>query len=138
MVYTTSGASADVAGGGIRLNMIPRDGGNTLNGSLFLGYQDQSFQSDNVTDDLIARGLRTSDGIGKLFNVEGAVGGPIKKDKVWFFVSARNFLLDTLPANTFNGVAGTGLASWRRRRSRTSAGVDAQSIRSIQARLTGR
>ena len=30
MVYTTSGASADVAGGGIRLNMIPRDGGNTL------------------------------------------------------------------------------------------------------------
>ena len=28
MVYTTSGASADVAGGGVRLNMIPRDGGN--------------------------------------------------------------------------------------------------------------
>ncbi len=109
MVYTTSGASADVAGGGVRLNMIPRDGGNTLNGSLFLGYQNQSFQSDNVTDDLIARGLRTSDGIGKLSNVEGAVGGPIKKDKVWYFVSARNFLLDTLPANTFNGVAGTGI-----------------------------
>src|SRR5829696_3675098 len=33
MVYTTSGASADVAGGGVRLNMIPRDGGNTMNGS---------------------------------------------------------------------------------------------------------
>ena len=30
MVYTTSGASADVSGGGVRLNMIPRDGGNTL------------------------------------------------------------------------------------------------------------
>ena len=30
MVYTTSGASADVAGGGVRLNMIPRDGGNTV------------------------------------------------------------------------------------------------------------
>ena len=27
MVYTTSGAAADVAGGGIRLNQIPRDGG---------------------------------------------------------------------------------------------------------------
>ena len=65
MVYTTSGASADVSGGGVRLNMIPRDGGNQLSGSLFLGYQDQSFQSDNVTDDLRARGLRTADGIGK-------------------------------------------------------------------------
>ena len=29
MVYTTSGASADVSGGGVRLNMIPRDGGNS-------------------------------------------------------------------------------------------------------------
>src|SRR5512138_142846 len=38
MVYTTSGASADVAGGGVRLNMIPRDGGNTISGSLFYGY----------------------------------------------------------------------------------------------------
>ena len=55
MVYTTSGASADVAGGGVRLNMIPRDGGNTLSGSLFLGYQNKSFQSNNVTDDLIKR-----------------------------------------------------------------------------------
>ena len=52
MVYTTSGASADVAGGGVRLNMIPRDGGNQISGSVFLGYQDKSFQSDNVTDDL--------------------------------------------------------------------------------------
>ena len=81
MVYTTSGASADVAGGGVRLNMIPRDGGNKPSGSLFLGYQTQSFQSNNVTQDLMNRGLRTSDGIGKLYNIEGAFGGPIKKDK---------------------------------------------------------
>src|SRR6478609_1026046 len=72
MVYTTSGASADVAGGGVRLNMIPRDGGNTFSGSLFLGYQNDSFQSDNITDDLIKRGVRTADGIGKLANTEGA------------------------------------------------------------------
>ena len=49
MVYTTSGASADVSGGGVRLNMIPRDGGNTMNGSVFAGYQNKSFQTDNLT-----------------------------------------------------------------------------------------
>src|SRR6266487_1884117 len=32
MVYTTSGAAADVSGGGVRLNMIPRDGGNRFSG----------------------------------------------------------------------------------------------------------
>src|SRR4029077_13546529 len=56
MVYTTSGAAADVSGGGVRLNMIPRDGGNKLRGSLFSGYQNRSFQTDNLTQSLKDRG----------------------------------------------------------------------------------
>ena len=64
--------------------MIPRDGGNKPSGSLFLGYQKKSFQSDNLTQDLMDRGLKSSDGIGKLYNVEGAFGGPIKKDRIWY------------------------------------------------------
>ncbi|MFN8066745.1 MAG: TonB-dependent receptor [Vicinamibacterales bacterium] len=134
MVYTTSGAGADVSGGGVRLNMIPRDGGNTVSGSLFLGYQNESFQADNVTDELIARGVRTADGIGKLANVEGAFGGPIKKDKVWYFASARNFILDTLPANTFYGAEGTG-SNFVAPTPTSEKAVDPQSIRSVQARI---
>jgi hypothetical protein len=122
MVYTTSGASADVSGGGIRLNMIPRDGGNRVSGSVFSGYQTKSFQTDNLTQSLKDRGLKSADGINKLYNVEGALGGPIKKDKVWFFASARTFHLDTLPADTFNADG--------------SPGVDPQKINSIQARVT--
>ena len=135
MVYTTSGASADVAGGGVRLNMIPRDGGNRPSGSLFLGDQRKDFQSNNVTQDLINRGLKTSDGIGKLYNVEGAFGGPIKNDKVWFFGSLRDFVLDTLPANTFVGQAGTETPTSAALPSSVQ-GVDPQSIRSFQARVT--
>ena len=135
MVYTTSGASADVAGGGVRLNMIPRDGGNVPSGSLFLGDQRKSFQSNNVTQDLINRGLKTSDGIGKLYNIEGSFGGPIKKDKVWVFGSLRDFALDTLPANTFVGQAGTETPTSAALPSSVQ-GVDPQSIRSFQARVT--
>ena len=102
MVYTTSGAAADVSGGGVRLNMIPKDGGNTFNGSVFAGYQNKSFQTDNLTDELKARGLKSADGIDKLSNVEASLGGPIKKDRIWFFMSARTFHLDTLPADVFN------------------------------------
>ena len=134
MVYTTSGASADVSGGGVRLNQIPRDGGNIVSGSLFLGYQNESFQGNNINDDLIKRGVRTADGIGKLANVEGAFGGPIKKDKVWYFASARNFILDTLPANTFYGAEGTG-SNFVAPTPTSEKGVDSQSIRSVQARV---
>ena len=111
MVYTTSGAAADVSGGGVRLNMIPKDGGNVFNGSFFAGYQDKSFQTDNLTDELIARGLRSADGIDKLSNFEASLGGPIKKDRIWFFLSARTFHLDTLPADAFNADGSPGRRS---------------------------
>ena len=134
MVYTTSGAGADVSGGGVRLNMIPRDGGNIVSGSLFSGYQDKSFQSSNLTDDLKRRGVKTPDGIRKLYNVEGSLGGPIKKDKIWFFGSARTFHLDTLPADALVGIPGTALPN-RAPTPSSTPGVDPQKINSFQARI---
>ena len=134
MVYTTSGAGADVSGGGVRLNMIPRDGGNVYNGSLFSGYQNKSFQTSNLTDDLKARGVKTPDGIEKLYNIEGSLGGPIRKDKLWFFGSARTFHLNTLPADALVGIPGTALPN-RAPTPGTERGVDPQSINSFQARL---
>src|SRR6186997_584407 len=109
MVYTTSGAGTDVSGGGVRLNMIPRDGGNIFSGSGFIGYQNKSFQSDNLTDDLKKRGLTTPDGIDKLSNFEGSIGGPIMKNRVWFAGSARTFHLDTLPADAQATIPGSAL-----------------------------
>src|SRR5262245_14212126 len=134
MVYTTSGANADASGGGVRLNMIPRDGGNKLNGSFFTGYQSQDFQSDNLTTDLKNRGLRTPDGIEKLYNIEGSFGGPIKTDKVWFFGSARAFHLNTLPADSVVGIPGTALPN-RAPTPSSERGVDPQSINSFQAHI---
>jgi hypothetical protein len=134
MVYTTSGANADVAGGGVRLNMIPRDGGNRVNGSVFGGYQQKSFQSDNLTDELKARHLTTPDGIDKLSNVEGSIGGPIKRDTIWFFGSARAFHLNTLPADALVGIPGTAGPNHAPTPS-GEPGVDQQSINSFQLRL---
>jgi hypothetical protein len=134
MVYTTSGASADVSGGGVRLNMIPRDGGNRTSGSVFSGYQKKGFQTDNLTQALQDRGLRSTDGIKKLYNVEGALGGPIKKDKIWYFASFRTFHLDTLPADVFYA-AGPATATAAPPRG-TESGVDPQKINSAQARIT--
>jgi hypothetical protein len=136
MVYTTSGASADVSGGGVRLNMIPRDGGNRMTGSLFTGYQNKSFQSDNLTAELKTRGLKSADGIDKLYNIEGSLGGPIKKDKVWFFGSARAFHLNTLPADALNAIPGTTAPNRAPTPDVNSPGVDPQSINSFQARIT--
>ena len=131
MVYTTSGAAADVSGGGVRLNMIPSDGGNTFNGSVFVGYQNKSFQTDNLTDELKARGLRSADGIDKLSNFEGVARRPDQEgqDLVLRCRRARSTSTRCRPTSSTLGPA-RDAAPLRHR-----AGVDPQSINSAQARI---
>jgi hypothetical protein len=100
MVYQTSGANADVDAGGVRLNMIPKRGGNQFSGSL--SALQKVYQSNNLTQDLINRGLTVTDRIDTLYNLEGGVGGKIKRDRLWYFVSGRLTRLNSPVADTFN------------------------------------
>src|SRR2546425_3100598 len=58
VTYQTSGLGADVSGGGVKINMIPKEGGNRFSGSLFVGGTDGKWQGNNVTPALTARGLQ--------------------------------------------------------------------------------
>ena len=60
VVVETSGASAEAGSGGVQVNIIPKDGGNTLSGGFNVSYSGPSLQNGNLTDALRARGL-TSD-----------------------------------------------------------------------------
>ena len=97
----TAALGAEVSAGGPHLNLIPREGGNTITGATYVGYTGHSFQSDNLTQDLISRGLRTPDAVDKIFDVNLSLGGPIKKDRLWFFASHRNVGNDNIVANSF-------------------------------------
>jgi carboxypeptidase family protein len=89
IVVETSGMSAEAMTGGVQVNIISRDGGNKLSGSLNLAYTGPKLQMGNLTDELRARGLNTDISIRKSYDYGGALGGPIKKDKLWFFTAHR-------------------------------------------------
>jgi carboxypeptidase family protein len=99
--YQTSAVTAEVSGGGVRVNMIPREGGNRFNGSLFANFSNSGLQGSNLSDDLKAAGLTSVDKIDKLWDSNFSQGGPLKKDKVWFFGSFRNFGIWAPVAETF-------------------------------------
>jgi hypothetical protein len=122
--YQTSGISAENSSGGVRLNMIPREGGNTFSGSFNASYRPGQWQSDNVTQRLIDRGLKAGSGnaTDKIEEYTFGQGGPIKKDRLWFFVSGRYFRVNNFIANSFFNDG--------------SQAIDDQLIKSGLARLT--
>ena len=82
-----SGNTAEVPTGGVRINIVPREGGNAFNGTLFASIATHGMQGSNFTDDLRNQGLRTPDAVRKLWDFNPGFGGPIRRNKVWFYVS---------------------------------------------------
>jgi hypothetical protein len=85
----TTSLSADLPTGGVRINFIPRDGGNQFANSAFFAFATQGLQGDNFSDELRTAGLPTPTKIVNNFDFNEAFGGPIKRDKVWFWFSTR-------------------------------------------------
>src|SRR5579884_1759027 len=136
MVYQTGGGVADTPTGGLRINVIPKEGGNDFHGSLFFGYESTSLQSDNLTSYLKANGVGAVDKIGLYRDINTTIGGPIKKDKLWFFSSARFFTVNKPIANTFYVPTGQTYASCVKGTVSCEQGVDPQRINSVLLRLT--
>jgi len=88
--FTLSGGLGEAETGGINLNIVPKTGGNRFGGEFFGGAAGRWSQSDNVDDSLRALGITTA-GIVKNWDINGSVGGPIKKDLLWFYANARDF-----------------------------------------------
>ena len=140
MSYQTSGAGADVSPGGVRMNIVPRDGGNRFASTFFGAWTDKAWQGDNLSDDIVARGLRNGPGVERIYDFNLAVGGPIKKDKLWFFTSGRMWSVDAPVADTFVPPSGTsyrnGVAGCRNGTLQCETGIDDQKIKSGLLRLT--
>jgi hypothetical protein len=101
MVYQTGGGTVDSPTGGVKINLIPKTGGNSISGSIFQGYESSSLQANNLTDRLAGLGVKSVDKIGKYNDTNFTLGGPIMKDKIWFFGSGRIFIVNKPIAGTY-------------------------------------
>jgi hypothetical protein len=110
MVFQTTSAGADVSAGGVRQNMVPRQGGNDFHGSFNAYGSRHTWQAASITPDLIARGLTKGDSLDGLYDVEGGMGGKIIQDKLWWFAAARKISANTAIADTFYSDGSQGVS----------------------------
>jgi hypothetical protein len=108
----TGAVSAELPTGGVRVNYIPKDGGNRLSGTMVFGFGNGAMQSDNFTDQLRAAGLGTPNALKRSYDYNPGLGGPILRDRLWFHGAYKKQLSESYPAGAFANLNAGDPNSW--------------------------
>jgi hypothetical protein len=128
--------SAEMETGGIRLNVVPREGGNAFTGSLFLTGANHSFQGDNYTQELQDLGLGQPNSLKLVYDLNGSGGGRILRDKLWFYSSARGQTNQNYVAGIYENLNAGDPAKWTYEPDMSRQGVFFITHKSVNTRLT--
>src|SRR5262245_1095582 len=89
VVFNLSGGLGEATTGGPQMNIIGKQGGNLFSGSFFVSGSGDNFVGSNLSAAQEAQGLTVPLVPLKLWDVNPSVGGPIIRDKLWFFGTYR-------------------------------------------------
>ena len=89
VVLTATGGLGEAEVGGPIVNLVPRTGGNTFQHRYQGSGMTGAMQSSNYTQALKDAGLRTPAITNYLWDMSLSNGGPLKKNRLWFFYSTR-------------------------------------------------
>jgi hypothetical protein len=92
IAITVGGGLGESDIGGPVMNIIPRSGGNSFNGTAFYNNAGEWSSGDNLTSEIQALNpnLRANPGVLKTYDWSVSYGGPIKRDRLWFFANYRD------------------------------------------------
>jgi hypothetical protein len=95
VVYSSGADSVDMQFPGLYVDLVPKDGGNRFNGYLFADFTYGPWSASNLTPKLQARGITDVPKVFHISDFNPGLGGPIRKDKLWFYGAYRYQALDT-------------------------------------------
>jgi hypothetical protein len=99
--FSTNIDSAEAGQPGMRINLVPRDGGNDFHASVFGKYTRGEWQSNNIDDALFAQGVTAPAKTPKQWDVNPSGGGPISRDRLWYYFTYQNIGVDTVQTGSF-------------------------------------
>jgi hypothetical protein len=131
----TAGRSAEAETGGIRMNLIPREGGNTFRGIFSANGAIQAFEGNNISQDLIDSGLPKGaiNSNKALWEWNPTLGGPIFRNRLWFFGTYTGLRSENYIGGLFYNV---DPAAWRYQADSTRQGYNELWARDAAVRFT--
>ena len=101
MAFQYSANSAETETGGVRINMIPKEGANVFSGMAFTTFTGSGLQANNLSDEQIAAGLRDPNIVDEVWSINPNIGGPIVQDRLWFFLAHTTQRANIFPAGSY-------------------------------------
>lgn len=114
--YRIGALPADIGPSGVYMNMITKDGSNQIHGTLFANGAGGGMQSNNVDSVLVAKlrknitnqaalnnpNLQLGNPTTINYDYNGQIGGPLLRDKLWYFGSFRWWKVNNIVSGAFN------------------------------------
>ena len=130
-VLVTGGLGESETGGPVA-NIVPKSGGNMFSGSAFYSGTSSRFQGSNIDAALRGAGIQDPPTVRSNWDTNGALGGPIKRDRLWFFGNVRSVGLAQVVSGAIKPNLNIGDASkW------LYAPDTSVEVRSIESKLDG-
>jgi len=99
--FQVTGGLGEAGTGGPQMNLIPREGGNRFGGTMFFNFAGDGWQGSNLSGAQKDLGLREINKLVKTWDINPMFGGPVMRDRLWFFATARHFYTENTVAGIF-------------------------------------
>ena len=107
-----TGGLGEAGTGGPQMNLVPREGGNSFRGSFLTNFAGDGWQGSNLSAQQKALGLREINKLVKTWDINPMFGGPLKRDRLWFFLTARHFVTKNTVAQIFINRNAFDITKW--------------------------
>ncbi|MEZ5319557.1 MAG: carboxypeptidase regulatory-like domain-containing protein, partial [Vicinamibacterales bacterium] len=101
----TGGGDVSVQSSGLSINLVTKSGSNVFKGTAVGTFENDAMQGSNVDEALFNRGaggFLSGSPIKKIYNVSAEYGGPIKRNRLWWWASADRQDINTGVLNFFD------------------------------------
>ena len=129
----TDGGDAEAQYSGVWMNAIPKEGGNAYNWSIIGLFANKDLSASNLSQQYINQGLTAVNSMKRTWDFNPNGGGPIIKDKLWFYGAYRNNEIQKYVADHYFN---SDPLAWVYVPDKTRQGTDTQVHRNYAARVT--
>ena len=133
VTFTSSGGMGEAEVGGPALSIVPKTGGNTVKGQFYVAGVTSGMVGSNHEG---IAGLATPGKLLQLWDFNVGVGGPIKKDRLWFYGTFRDEGSYRSIPNLYPNKNAGDPTKWTYEADRTKQAQGAESWRIATLRLT--